>query len=101
LKNSFDQERNGFVCQYTHILLDDRAPKRPCSVSFDHRIPGRPEQVVCAYFVNCMKTDLTDTEFRAVLRELTNHWRLGTPFDTGVIDAGRYARAAGRRRTSS
>ena len=80
------------------MLLDDRAQKRPYSVSFDHRIPGRQEQVVCAYFVNCMKTNLTDAEFRAVLRELTNNWRLGTPFDTCVIDARRFARAAARRR---
>ena len=98
LIDSFDPANNGFLCRYTHIILDDRSPKRPCSVSFDHRIPGAEEQVVCAYFVNCMKTDLTDTEYRAVLRELTNHWRLGTPFDTGVIDAGRYAMAAARRR---
>jgi hypothetical protein len=101
LKCAFVPARNGFVCRYTHVLLDDRSPKRPCSVSFDHKIPGRQEQVVCAYFVNCMKTDLTDTEFRAVLRELTNHWRLGTPFETGVIDAGRYAGAAARRRPPS
>jgi hypothetical protein len=51
-------------------------------------------------FVNCMKTNLTDVEFRAVLRELTNHWRLGTPFDTGVIDARRFARASARRPVS-
>ena len=101
LIDSLDQARNGFVCHYTHILLDDRAQKRPCSVSFDHRVPGKPELVACAYFVNCMKTNLTDTEFRAVLRGLTNHWRLGTPFDIGVIDAARYSGEAGRRRPAS
>ena len=97
LIDAFDQERNGFVCHYTHILLDDRAQKRPYSVSFDHIIPGQPRQVVCAYFINCMKTNLTDTEFRSVLRELTNHWRFGTPFNTSVINAGRFARMAARR----
>jgi len=94
LKDALDLERNGFICHYTHILLDDRAAKRPCSVSFDHIHPGQPKQVVCAYFVNCMKTNLTDTEFRAVLRELTNHWQFGMPFDTGVISARRFARTA-------
>jgi hypothetical protein len=97
LKDALDEERNGFVCHYTHILLDDRAPKRPCSVSFDHMTPGQRKQVVCAYFINCMKTNLTDTEFRAVLRELTNHWRHGRPFDTGVINKRRFARMAARR----
>jgi hypothetical protein len=56
--------------------------------------------VVCAAWVNYMKTYLTDEQFRVVLKALADHFRDGTPFDGGVLDAMSYKlalKSIGRR----
>jgi hypothetical protein len=51
---------------------------------------------VAASWVNRMKTYLTEMEFRAVLLQLADHIRRGTPFDTRVVVSGRFALTARR-----
>jgi hypothetical protein len=91
LIDAFDKALNGFRCHYTGVLLDENDFNSPWYLTFDHRIPGkRGDLVVAAMWVNRMKTYLTETEFRAVLKELANHIRHGTPFDKTVVDARRF-----------
>jgi hypothetical protein len=71
--------------------------KSPWYITFDHRIPGKPgDLVVAAFWVNRMKTYLTEEEFRAVVMELADHIRSGTEFNKAVVDAARYRISAMR-----
>lgn len=79
-----------FRCFYTGIaLIDDfqRWRDHRCLV-FEHRIPGDEASVVvtCA-LVNRMKTDLTEEQFKNMVRELARVFDGGT-FDEGAFPEG-------------
>jgi hypothetical protein len=74
-----------FKCFYCGVWIDDTTSKSPWSGNFDHITPGEKRVVLSAAWINQMKSYLTYEEFRAVLLGLTNYWRYGTPFDTGVV----------------
>lgn len=93
--NAFDTISNGFRCYYTGILLEEVNYRSPWYLTFDHRIPGKKgDLVVCALWVNQLKSFLTETEFKSVVGELARHIRLGTPFNRNVVDEWRFRRAA-------
>jgi hypothetical protein len=84
---AWDIVRQGFVCRYSGVLLDYLNTQSPWYMTFDHRFPGKKGNlVVCAAWINYMKTSLTDEQFRAVLEALAHHFRDGTPFDKGVLE---------------
>ena len=68
-------------------------------MTFDHRFPGKKGNLaVSAAWINYMKTYLTEEQFRAILKEMADHFRDGTPFDGGMVDVGGYKMA--RRKVS-
>ena len=48
---------------------------------------------VCAAWINYIKTYLTEEQFRAILKEMADHFRNGTPFDGNAVEIGSFKRA--------
>ena len=95
LKKSWNQQLQAYTCYYTGAILDVLDPKSPWFIVFDHLIPGQKGNVVaCAAWVNAAKTYLTETEFRAVIRSLSEHIRHGTPFDKTLVEERRFGLSA-------
>jgi len=84
-KRAWSSEKNGFVCEYTGIVLDETDPNSPWYVSIDHRVPGKKgDLAVCAGFVNSIKSTLTAKQFQEVLEALARMMD-GEPFDGTAI----------------
>ena len=82
---AWDPVAKGFRCYYTGVLLEQTDRSSPWYMTFDHRIPGRKgDLVLCAAWVNDMKTRLSEEEFRAVIMELDRHRITGEPFNMSV-----------------
>jgi hypothetical protein len=94
LKRAWNEKLQAFICYYTGAILNVTDPNSPWFIVFDHLIPGQKGNIVaCAAWINAMKTYLTETEFLAVIHSLAEHIRHGTPFDTSLMNARRYASA--------
>jgi hypothetical protein len=99
MKRAWNKERGGFVCFITGVLLELDDFHGPWYITFDHPTPGEKDRVeVEASWVNGMKTNLTESQFRAIIRELSRHFRTGAPFDVTVVDGGAWMRMARRKR---
>jgi 5-methylcytosine-specific restriction endonuclease McrA len=86
LIDAYDRDLDAFICHYTGLPLDLTDPGSPLYLNFDHVIPRDNRRLVCAAsFVNVMKSEMTEDEFRAVIIELAHHWETGEPFDTNVL----------------
>ena len=97
LKRAWNPQRQAFICYYTGAVLDVTDPNSPWFIVFDHLIPGKKNDLeACAFWVNAMKTCLTETEFRAVVHSLSEHIRHGAPFDKSLVDDRRFRLAARR-----
>jgi len=72
--------RYGYLCYYTGMLLELEDRKSPRYLVFDHWIPGDPAKVVlCCAFINEMKSDMAEDEFRDTVCQVADHFRKGTP----------------------
>lgn len=86
LREAWSAGEDGFVCQYTGVRLDERGPRSPWFLTFDHRVPGRSESIaVVAFWVNRMKAALSETEFWKVIGEYDRYLRKGGEFDRNVV----------------
>jgi len=82
---AYDPVSDTFLCHYTGLPVDLKDPGSPWYLNYDHVIPGDENRlVVAANFVNVMKSELSEDEFRAVIIELAHHFDTGEPFDMGV-----------------
>ena len=82
----YDKQQDGFRCGYTGMVTDLDEPTGPYHLSYDHRFPGHPGNiVVCIFIVNLMKTQLSDDEFRIIVINLAKHFTTGEPFDLGGV----------------
>lgn len=71
-----------FICFYTGLKLDISIPSSPFYRSIDHRTPGdRSDLVLCCMFVNEMKCDMNEEEFRTVVRQLAHCFETGEVLD--------------------
>lgn len=62
-----------FRCFYTGIKLVEDNHKDPRYLTFDHRIPRREDRIlIVASAINDMKSDMSDGEFRRIVRQLAN-----------------------------
>jgi hypothetical protein len=96
LKAAWSSDEEGFLCYYTGIKLDVDDPFSPWSLSFDHRIPGEDGTLaVAAWWVNTMKTALSEQEFWSVVTEYDRYLREGGEFDRDVAEF-KYWRRKGR-----
>ena len=83
LKKAWNKEADGFICYYTGEMLDEEDWHSPWALSFDHLVPGQAKLVACCRVVNSMKQDLSEEEFKGLVKELDRHWK-GRRFDKGV-----------------
>jgi hypothetical protein len=96
LKAAWDPIVKGFRCYYTGVLLEEKDLSSPWYITFDHRTPGKKgDLVVCAAWVNSMKTQLSEEEFGAIIIELARCREAGEPFNMAVAEF-KYWRAPAR-----
>ncbi len=99
MKAAWSPAKDGFICQFTGVVLDDSDPSSPWYLSFDHGIPGDKESIiVAAFWLNEMKSSLKRDDFWAVVLEYDRYLREGGEFDRDVAGF-RYWRRT--RRTSA
>ncbi len=77
--DSWDRARNGFACQNTDQLLEEKDWRSPWYGNFDHLIPGRPKRAFVSAWSNRMKGNMTRALFRKVVPALAGHFRTGAP----------------------
>jgi hypothetical protein len=94
LKESYDPATDSFLCHYTGFAVNLENLGRPWDLTYDHPTPGDGSRlVVAAYWVNVMKTQLSEDEFRAVIIEMARSFETGEPFRMEVC-AFKYWRKA-------
>jgi phosphopantetheinyl transferase (holo-ACP synthase) len=85
-KAAYDKEHDCFRCFYTDMIVDLDDPSSPFHLSFDHRFPGRPGNIlVCILIINEMKSQLSDAEFITIVKQLAKHFTTKEPFDLGGV----------------
>jgi hypothetical protein len=69
----------GFRCYYTGVRLIEDDYRSPRYLTFDH-LPPRDESTIAvvASAINDMKSDLSDREFRRMVRQLARRFSGGT-----------------------
>src|SRR5690349_22635728 len=88
-------QAGAFRCHYTgvRLVVDPQRSRDRRYLEFEHQTPGDESSVVvtCA-LVNRMKTDLTDAQFRTLVRELAKTFDGGTfeerAFPDGALPGG-------------
>lgn len=81
LKSGYNKAGGFFECHYTHVRLVDDNHRSPRYLTFDHKIPrDESEMVLAAQLINDMKSDMTESEFKFMVKHLANH------FDGGSFD---------------
>ena len=74
LCEQWDASAAAFRCYYTGVLLNHSYGSRRYA-TWEHRIPGDKSTVVLvADLVNKMKSDMSEEDFRSMVRELANHF---------------------------
>jgi len=87
LKAAWNPILQVFICFYTGLILEENDRSNPWYLSYDHRIPQDINTlVVCARWVNSMKTSLSDDEFKAVDIELDRSHKAKEPFNMAVCE---------------
>lgn len=82
-----------FFCYYTGLRLDLGNSGSPFFRSIDHRTPGdRTDLVMCCMFVNQMKADLTEAEFRNAVIALAKGFTTGQPVDQSKLQFSKWTR---------
>ena len=98
MREAWSKEQDGFCCHYTGVRLNERDTRSPWFLSFDHGIPGDDQTlVVAAFWVNAMKTALSEAEFWAVVLEYDRYLREGGEFDRDVAEFRYWKRTRGKR----
>ena len=86
MKEAWSAEEDGFVCRHTGVRVDDDKPRSPWYISFDHSVPRDDDTlVVTAWWVNVMKSALSEEEFWKVVGEFDRYLREGGTFDRDVV----------------
>jgi hypothetical protein len=84
LKQAWDG--SAFRCYFSGVRLVESGSRDPRYLTFDHLVPRREETVVvAAACINDMKSDLSESEFRAVVRALASRFD-GGEFDEHVFN---------------
>ena len=71
LEDAWDKKARVFRCHYTKIPLDTEDWRDHRYLSLEHQTPGiETDIVVVSALINRMKTDLSDREFRRIIKAL-------------------------------
>ncbi|MBM4250071.1 MAG: hypothetical protein FJ149_11755 [Euryarchaeota archaeon] len=86
LQDGWNEALGRFICYWTGIQLEEVDWKSPQYLSYDHLTSGVKEpQKVCTYWVNTMKSSLSEEEFRIFIRELARFFRGEGRFRKGKL----------------
>jgi hypothetical protein len=84
MREAWSTDEGEFLCRYTGVVLNEDDPWSPWSL--DHRVPGDAGTlVVAAWWVNAMKTGLSEEELWKVVIEFDRYLREGGEFDREVV----------------
>ncbi|MBM4250321.1 MAG: hypothetical protein FJ149_13085 [Euryarchaeota archaeon] len=87
MQAAWDPIKRKFICLYTGVELDDKDPKSPWYLAFDHGTPGKKgDLAVAALWIAIMKEDLEREEFKRVVREQAGVFKTGKVFHKGVAE---------------
>jgi len=87
LKLAWSKKDNGFLCYYSGMVLEEKETRSPWYLTFDHRVPKDKATIVVSSFIfNVMKTDTTEVEFKAFVKELARHWNRSLPFRKKMVE---------------
>ena len=79
--------QGGFLCHFTGVRVDEGDWGSPWFLTFDHRVPGEGGTlVVAAWWVNMMKSSLSEEEFWRVIGEYDRYLKEGGEFDKNVVE---------------
>ena len=82
-----------FYCYYSGVELNLEDSGSPLYRSIDHRTPGvRADLVLCCMFINQMKSDLDEAEFKAAVEALAESFRTGQPANFSAVKFSRWSR---------
>jgi len=82
---AWDSQAQAFRCHYSGVKLDEINHQHPLYLTFDHRTPRQENDiVVAAAWINDMKSDLSEDEFKAVVKQLARKFD-GEAFDESVL----------------
>ena len=82
-----------FYCHYSRVELNTEDSGSPLYRSIDHRTPGeRTELALCCMFINAMKSDLDEEEFKAAVEALAKSFRTEQPADFSAVKFSRWSR---------
>lgn len=91
LKRAWDG--NCFRCHYSGAILSDADYHSPRYLTFDHRTPGNEQDiVVAASCINDMKSDMDETEFKAVVSALAARFNEGKNFEESLLNLQHWRR---------
>ena len=89
MQEQYDPKIDAFRCFYSRVPLRDDVFGDRRSAEWEHRNPPSPHDVVlAAKVVNAMKSDLSESEFRALVLALGAHFA-GEPFDEDAFPVSR------------
>ncbi len=81
-----------FRCHYSGVCLVEDDARNPRYLTFDHRTPRTGDNVVvAASCINDMKSDLSETEFRALVIGLAHRFQ-GGKFDEKLLHLSHWKR---------
>jgi hypothetical protein len=99
MKEAWSAEQGGFLCHFTGMRVEEADPRSPWFLTFDHRVPGERETlVVAAWWVNMMKSSLSELEFWRVVGEYDRYLHEGGEFDRDVVGFDYWRKARRERR---
>lgn len=86
MRRQWDADVGAFRCHYTGVPLDGQPGSRRYA-TWEHLTPGVESDVVLvADLLNRMKTDMSDAEFRVLVKALARHFD-GAGFDFAAFPA--------------
>jgi len=89
LTAAWSKEADAFLCHYTGVKLEEYDTSSPFYLTFDHPIPGdNTKLLVCARFINELKQDMTEEQFRRNIPLLAEHFKTGAPIDRSLFQVG-------------
>jgi hypothetical protein len=91
LRKAWDKEDECFRCYYSGIRLNDDNPRDPRYVTFDlTALEKGADLVVTAALIHEMKGNLSEEEFKEIVRQLAKHFIIGETVDEGVFKVEHY-----------
>jgi hypothetical protein len=86
MKDRWDRTRRVFICYFTGLVLSDDDRRHPLYATWEHLQPETTDVTLAAAFVNSMKTNLTEPQFRQITAELVRVWSSpGSTFEPSLV----------------